>query len=434
MRRKRAKKMITEIAKGLLIVGAFTAVALTGCGANQSTTVSDAVEEETSADANEEAVVMEEVTQDTAAPSMDTTYLTDEMYERATAFMEGDLTRLAKAMRKAEAGEEVTIGVIGGSITEGYTSSAYKNCYASHFQSWWQERFPEAKINFINAGVAGTSSYLGVHRVQEDLLDKNPDVVIVEFSVNDGNDFFYKKSYDNLVRRIIKWESEPAVMLLFTVQDNGTCAQENDSLIGFRYRLPMLSYGNAVLPEIEAGSFQWSDISPDTVHPNDRGHAIIGEMLYRYLNDVYARLDEVSTEITPFTERAITVERYQEGRFLRPMDITPLEYGSFALKDVSWQYKNNWHTDTGEEAIVFEVEAQNIGIVYHKIANQNYGKVNVYVDDVLVSTLDGEYNYGGNSESAEVYTSDEVSKHTIRIEKHPDSESGKFTIIGLLVS
>ncbi|MBE5877748.1 MAG: SGNH/GDSL hydrolase family protein [Lachnospiraceae bacterium] len=169
MRRKRAKEMITEIAKGLLIVGAFTAVALTGCGANQSTTVSDAVEEETSADANEEAVVMEEVTQDTAAPSMDTTYLTDEMYERATAFMEGDLTRLAKAMRKAEAGEEVTIGVIGGSITEGYTSSAYKNCYASHFQSWWQERFPEAKINFINAGVAGTSSYLGVHRVQEDL-------------------------------------------------------------------------------------------------------------------------------------------------------------------------------------------------------------------------------------------------------------------------
>ncbi len=433
MRRKEVKERMTRIANSMLIAGAI--VVLTSCGTNQAEVILETVEETTQmempadveTDQRSEELESEE-------PAMETSYLTDEMYERATAFMEGDLTRLAKAMRKAEAGEEITIGVIGGSITEGYTTSAYKNCYASHFQSWWKERFPEAKINFVNAGVAGTSSYLGVHRVQEDLLDKNPDVVIVEFSVNDGNDFFYKKSYDNLVRRIMKWESEPAVMLLFTVQDNGTCAQENDSLIGFRYRLPMLSYGNAVLPEIEAGSFQWSDISPDTVHPNDRGHAIIGEMLYRYLNDVYARLDEIGTDITPFTERAITVERYQEGCFIRPTDITPLEYGSYTLKDVSWQYKNNWHTDTGEEAIIFEVEAQNIGIVYHKVANQSYGKVDVYVDDVLVSTLDGEYNYGGNSESVEVYTSDEKAKHTVRIEKHPASENGKFTIIGLLVS
>lgn len=438
MKKKEVKEIMTSIAKNMLLVGAMMAFALTGCGTRAEDVVQETQVQEIQVQESETEIETEQSSAveqaDAETPTMETAYLTDEMYERATSFMEGDLTRLAKAMRKAENGEKVTIGVIGGSITEGYTSTAYSGCYAAYFQSWWEKRFPEAEIDFVNAGVAGTSSYLGVHRVQEDLLDKNPDVVIVEFSVNDGNDFFYKKSYDNLVRRIMKWESEPAVMLLFTTQENGYNAQENDSLIGFRYRLPMLSYGNAIMPEIEAGSFKWADISPDTVHPNDRGHAIIGEMLYRYLNDVYARLDEISTEITPFTERAITVERYQEGYIATPLDITPISYGSYSVKDVSWQYKNNWHTDTGEEAIVFEVEAQNIGIVYHRVANQNYGMVDVYVDDVLVSTLDGEYSYGGNSESTEVYTSDAVAKHTVRIEKHPDSESGKFTIIGLLIS
>lgn len=418
--------------KGLLIVG-LAGMVLTGCGKQQVVESNESIVVQTQ-ESEKMTVSDEAVSEESLDIAPETSYLTDEMYERATAFLEGDLTRLAKVMRKAKAGEEITIGVIGGSITEGYTSTSYNKCYASLFHGWWKERFPQAKINFVNAGVAGTSSYFGVHRVQEDLLNQNPDVVIVEFSVNDGNDFFYKKSYDNLVRRIMKWESEPAVMLLFMTQESGYNAQENDSLIGFRYRLPMLSYGNAVMPEIEAGSFSWADISPDTVHPNDKGHAIVGEMLYRYLNDVYARLDEISTEITPFTERAITVERYQEGCFMTPLEITPVEYGSYSVRDVSWQYKNNWHTDTGEEAIIFEVEAQNIGLVYHKVANQGYGMADVYVDDVLVVTLDGEYEYGGNSESVEIYTSDEIAKHTIRIEKHPGAESGKFTLIGLLVS
>ena len=41
---------------------------------------------------------------------------------------------------------------------------------------------------------------------------------------------------------------------------DGTSAQENDSLIGFRYGIPMISYGNAVLPEIQEGAFAWKDI------------------------------------------------------------------------------------------------------------------------------------------------------------------------------
>ncbi|MBQ7776949.1 MAG: SGNH/GDSL hydrolase family protein [Lachnospiraceae bacterium] len=425
----------------LLAWGISMTLLLSACGQteNQSSTPVDNISTENSTEQN----ATENSTEPTEEPApvveglaLDTEYLTDEMYERATQFLEGDLTRLAKAMRKAQNGEEITVGVIGGSITEKYSASSYEKCYASHVQKWWEERFPDTKVNFINAGIGGTTSYLGVHRVDEDLLYAEPDVVVVEFSVNDGNDNFFKKSYDNLVRKILFEEQEPAVMLLFTTTEAGYNAQENDSLIGFKYHLPMLSYANAVLPAIEAGEFTWDDISPDDVHPNDRGHAIIGEIMYRYLNDVYAKLDEISEEVTPFNEKAVTKEIYLDAKLLDSDDIEPVSMGSFEKKAVNWYLPNNWYTETGDEAIVFEVEAANIGIAYQRSTDGSYGQYEVYVDGEYAATLDGYFKNGWGStlQPDEVYLSDEPALHTIEIRKAADSTGDLFAIIALLVS
>ena len=346
-----------------------------------------------------------EVPEATPAPvPLPSDYVTEEMYERAVAFREGDLTRLAAVMRRARAGEDITVGVIGGSITEGYSASnRAETSYACHMRNWWQERFPDSKVEYVNAGIGGTSSYLGVHRVQEDLLEQKPDFVIVEFSVNDGNNQFFKISYDNLLRRILLDENEPALLLLFTTQENGTSAQVNDALLGFGYGLPMISYGNAVLPSIEAGEFAWKDISPDNVHPNDRGHAVIGELLYRYLNDVYARLEEIPEEVTPFTAKAQTKERYLKGRVLDASCLSPAEVGSFTEQVENWYfpYKNYWHTKGGGEAIVFEIEAANIGMLYQRDVDAAFGLYDVYIDGERVRSLNGYFEDGwGNSMEA----------------------------------
>lgn len=368
-----------------------------------------------------------------------TDYVTEEMYQRAVSFQQGSLARLAAVMRRAQAGEEITVGVIGGSITQGYSASNMNtNSYAALMHDWWEERFPDITVQYVNAGIGGTSSYLGVHRVQEDLLDHGPDFVIVEFSVNDANNNFYKRSYDNLLRRILRDENNPALMLLFTTQENGTNAQVNDALIGFGYELPMISYGNAVLPSIEAGEFTWKDISPDNIHPNDRGHAIIGELLYRYLNDVYARLDEIPEEIPPFTASAQTKERYMDGRVLDGASLTPVSEGSFTEKAENWYfpYGNYWHTKGGDESIVFEIEAANIGILYQHAVDDAYGQYDVYIDGEHVRTLNGNFvnGWGNSMAEDEIYTSDEPAVHRVEVKKNPDSTGDLFTIIAWLVS
>ena len=221
--------------------------------------------------------------------------VSDKMYGRAI-MNEGNKARLAHAMKKAMNGEEVTIGVIGGSITQGSSASSTSSCYASLFYNWWLTKFPDANINFVNAGIGGTNSYLGVHRVDEQLLSYKPDAVIVEFSVNDTDKTMNKYSYDSLVRKILSCDSNPAVMLLFTTMEDGTSLQDVHKEIGAAYDLPMLSYHDAVYPEVAAGNLVWRDISPDNIHPNDAGHDIIGQIVSRYLDGVYDSLDDITEE------------------------------------------------------------------------------------------------------------------------------------------
>ncbi|MFV0344247.1 MAG: helix-turn-helix domain-containing protein [Anaerocolumna sp.] len=366
----------------------------------------------------------------------DKTFITKEMYERATAFKEGDLTRIAAAMRKAVLGEKVTIGVIGGSITEGYSASLYSKGYASLLKKWWENTFLEAEIEFINAGVGGTSSYLGVHRAYEDLLSHQPDFVVVEFSVNDGNSFFYKKSYDNLVRRILKQDNNPAVVLLFMTMEDGTSAQNIDANIGFQYGLSMISYGNGVLLEIEQNHFNWKDISPDNIHPNDRGHAIVGELFSVFLTDVYNRLDAIPKEVIPFKLDPVTKEVYMDATILDSTDIEPMIWGSFKAKKVNTRFPNNWSTDTGEESITFTVEASNIGIMYQKLTNGTGGQYEVIVDGNYMKTLDSNFSggWGDYGETEEVFVSEERKVRTLEIRKKEGSTGDAFAILGLLIS
>lgn len=86
---------------------------------------------------------------------------------------------LPNAFAKLEAGKEVRIGYLGGSITaqEGWRPKTL---------AWFQKNFPKARVSQINAAIGGTGSDLGVFRLQQDVLDHRPDLLFVEFAVNDG--------------------------------------------------------------------------------------------------------------------------------------------------------------------------------------------------------------------------------------------------------
>lgn len=364
------------------------------------------------------------------------------MYRRAVDFPQGDLSRLANVLRKAQNGEEITIGFLGGSITEGRGASGIENCYVSQVYKWWYETFPQAKIQVINAGVGGTSSYLGVHRVDAELLVHQPDLVFMEFAVNDTFSEFCMSSYENLIRKILAADSNPALVLLFATNAVGDSSQAVQAALGQYYCLPMISYGKAVTPEIEAGSFTWADIAEDTVHPNDWGHAIFAGLITTFLEDVLAQLDTIEINEEHLTRYELpkpsTPQIYQNAHIESAATIQPLEMLGYDVYDFNYHFGNNWYAVQDGAYISFVVQAQNIGILYQRTVEGSFGQYDVYIDDVYVKTLDGNFVefYGTETDTEELYKSEngEPALHTIKIVKNPASVNSDFVIIGLLIS
>lgn len=367
-------------------------------------------------------------------PTLNLGHTTEDMIRRAVVNA-GNTARLADAMKRAQAGEKITIGTIGGSITQGTAASTTDERYANRALQWWAKTFPKAQLDFVNAGIGATDSYIGVHRADADLLSKKPDVVIVEFSVNDTDAALNLQTYDSLVRKILQAENHPAVILLFTTQEDGTSLQDTHMQIGSAYNLPMISYKNAVLPEIEAGKFTWKDISPDNIHPNSVGHGIIGELLWSYFNSVYAKLDQIDTSDLTFTAAPVTKDLYAKGQLLDSKTLTPKTMQGFEQAEVSNQFPNDWTTKEGGE-LTFEVTGSNIGVLYYKTVDGKSGQYCVYVDDRLIQVLDGDFTggWGNYAQAQQVYTSDTSSTHTVTIKQLEGTDLTQFTVLGLLVS
>lgn len=407
-----------------LLTAAMLLLSAAGCGKKEDSQMQDSSSQSTWSMADPSLNL----------PTLNLGHTTEDMIRRAVV-NPGNTARLADAMKRAQAGEKITIGTIGGSITQGTAASTTDERYANRALQWWAKAFPKAQLDFVNAGIGATDSYIGVHRVDADLLSKKPDVVIVEFSVNDTDAALNLQTYDSLVRKILQAENHPAVILLFTTQEDGTSLQDTHMQIGSAYNLPMISYKNAVLPEIEAGKFTWKDISPDNIHPNSVGHGIIGELLWSYFNSVYAKLDQIDTSDLTFTATPVTKDLYAKGQLLDSKTLTPKTMQGFEQAEVSNQFPNDWTTKEGGE-LTFEVTGSNIGVLYYKTVDGKSGQYCVYVDDRLIQVLDGDFTggWGNYSQAQQVYTSDTPSTHTVTIKQLEGTDLTQFTVLGLLVS
>lgn len=407
-----------------LLTAAMLLLSAAGCGKKEDSQMQDSSSQSTWSMADPSLNL----------PTLNLGHTTEDMIRRAVV-NPGNTARLADAMKRAQAGEKITIGTIGGSITQGTAASTTDERYANRALQWWAKAFPKAQLDFVNAGIGATDSYIGVHRVDADLLSKKPDVVIVEFSVNDTDAALNLQTYDSLVRKILQAENHPAVILLFTTQEDGTSLQDTHMQVGSAYNLPMISYKNAVLPEIEAGKFTWKDISPDNIHPNSVGHGIIGELLWSYFNSVYAKLDQIDTSDLTFTATPVTKDLYAKGQLLDSKTLTPKTMQGFEQAEVSNQFPNDWTTREGGE-LTFEVTGSNIGVLYYKTVDGKSGQYCVYVDDRLIQVLDGDFTggWGNYAQAQQVYTSDTPSTHTVTIKQLEGTDLTQFTVLGLLVS
>jgi lysophospholipase L1-like esterase len=187
--------------------------------------------------------------------------------------------RLQAVLQRLDAGQPITIATLGGSITTGYAANPPRERgWAAQVAARLGKRGP---VRLVNAGVSGTDSAAAVQRLQAHVLDAAPDLVIVEFGVNDQwlDPQVRGSSYEALLRRLLSAPRPPAVVaLLLTQQGNRERdAVELQAALAARYGITAIDFGRWMQARADAGRERWERLYDEPVHPNQRGHDLIAE-------------------------------------------------------------------------------------------------------------------------------------------------------------
>ena len=327
----------------------------------------------------------------------------------------GDMTRMSDVFQKAQNGEDITVAYIGGSITEGYNAGTTE-FYAKTCTDLLQGYFPDITVTGVNAGISGTPSLLGNLRLERDVLSADPDIVFVEFAVNDGQEADYKNAYESLVRTLLTQEKDIAVVLLFTVLDSGYTCQEHMSKIGANYDLPMISVHDSVYEEIEAGRMTWQDYSNDQSHPNAYGHKCITDFVDNYYQKVLPVVAENVGEVSKELPDPVFSAKYMNMHYMDSATMDGVELDGFEQYDTHGSFHNGWMYRGTDGSMKFTVECSVLEMVFKANNSDKYGTADIYVDGEKVKSVVSNMSDGWNNPvTAYLIDNDSSAEHTVEI-------------------
>jgi hypothetical protein len=370
----------------------------------------------------------------------------------------GNNKRLKAAMEKAQRGEDVTIAFIGGSITQGAGAQPIQTeCYAYksylHFKNMFGKNGGE-NVHFVKAGVGGTPSELGMIRFERDILRDGtvePDVVVVEFAVNDADDETNGACYESLCLKILSHANRPAVILLFSVFENDWNLQDRLSSVGKHYDLPMVSVKDAVVDQFRLKKVEGNIISKkqyfyDIYHPTNSGHTVMADCL-GYLFWVTGK--SLTSELDISLDKPPVIGNYFADVHLMDRkvngNVARIEKGGFSeidndlqmveideQPDASPQFPFNWmHTPlSGNASFKMAIKCSGLILVYKDSGNKEFGKADIFVDGLHIKTVDPlEINWN-HCHAAILFQEEECVEHEIEIKMAVGYEDKYFTILG----
>ncbi len=192
--------------------------------------------------------------------------------------------------RKLENGEKITLGYFGGSITQGAGVEDKSLCWRSLTTEWFRKKYPQNTFREINAAIGGTGADLGMFRAQKDLLSEKPDVVFVEFSVNDYRAGFKKAQYcmESIVRQILNADKNTDIVFVITIMklihDDIKAGKKLESYeahysVAQHYGIECIDAGIEFTDRIDRGEGDWKTYTTDCTHPNEYGYKIYFEKI-----------------------------------------------------------------------------------------------------------------------------------------------------------
>ena len=359
----------------------------------------------------------------------------------------GSNLRLKNVIARARAGEEITIATIGGSITEGAGARRYQDSWAYLTAARFGRLFGTnggKNVKLVNAGVGGTPSTFGLMRYQRDVVERVtdpdglPDIVIIEFSVNDWGEPTGHRCFEALVRTVLAQPNEPAVILLFAVFRNGFNLQDDLRKIGDAYDLPMVSIRDGVFPEV---GVHWTaeEFFYDEYHPTTMGHAVMSDCLLTAIGAADdaepSESDAIVTAGPVFGADWVGLRTIYAGRETEGITVSR---GGFAHDDRS-SYSNtpvgrvcgeNFFHSAGDsdEPLTVTGKFKKLLVAFKAASGSDWGRAEIVVDGKVRTIVGGGSDKWGQSEVVLCLNEAVAAEHTVEIRMTEATKDKKFTI------
>ncbi len=198
---------------------------------------------------------------------------------------------LKQTRERLQKGGPFKVIAFGDSITYGGDATEERLQFTQRYAQWLQEQFPKAQVAFENGATGGDSTVSGLARLEEKVLTRQPDLVLLGFGMNDHNiggpepEVFH----DNLVQlvRTIRDRTGAEVLMFSTFPPNpdwkygshrmelfAAATERAAKTAGCAYA-DIFTAWNKTLKRKDCSSMLGNNIN----HPSDFGHWLYFEVL-----------------------------------------------------------------------------------------------------------------------------------------------------------
>ncbi len=208
---------------------------------------------------------------------------------------------------KINSGKDLTVAYYGGSVTNGTGVSDTSKSWRGLIGQWLENNF-DNNINNVNLAIGGTGSKYGAYRLNHNVISLKPDLIFVEFSINDFYDYWTEKAdgqeysirFESIIRNIRTELPECDIITILTTEKSHVninqagelhAQAKEHEMICEAYNVPSIHVGRAISDKVGAGwtDEKWGEYfynsstnSLDIVHPNEKGYEVYYEVIEEY--------------------------------------------------------------------------------------------------------------------------------------------------------
>lgn len=250
---------------------------------------------------------------------------TDSLVNSTAAVYRGGLPHF---FSKIKAGKTVKVAYLGGSITRA------DNGWRDKSFQWLKTHYPTAQFEQIMASIGGTGSDFGAYRLYNHALQHHPDLVFVEFAVNDNakSSQEVKESMEGIVRQIWRQNRTTDICFVYTFskpqlefyqRGKFPVSASAMEVIADYYQIPSISMafpavkliteGKMILQGKANSSTDPLIFSEDGVHPlAETGHKIYAEAITAH----FQQLESVGKPAKHLLKKALMPHNLENATLL----------------------------------------------------------------------------------------------------------------------